>query len=217
MFVLSASRGHSGRKMSKAKWHYDFNIISHRGVFSVTKNLSYHKKLEDLPILIQRDGGFTCWYCKKELKDQYIYEHLNSNRQDNRIENLVLACQSCNIKKITDFDMQIRARDKLKENEDGNFVREIKPEVKMPTSEIDINMSNSEITRQYLEEVINTDGSIPFSDALNSSAFLCKDKTGHGSQQAIRNYIQMLTSSVAPFMVILDEKKKKIIVKRSGK
>ena len=44
--------------MSKAKWHYDFNIISHRGVFSVTKNLSYHKKLEDLPILIQRDGGF---------------------------------------------------------------------------------------------------------------------------------------------------------------
>ena len=37
------------------------------------------------------------------------------------------------------------------------------------------------------------------------------------SQQAIRNYIQMLTSSVAPFMVILDGKKKKIIVKRSGK
>ena len=116
MFVLSASRSHSGRKISKAKWHYDFNIISHRGVFSVTKNLSYHKKLEDLPILIQRDGGFICWYCKKELKDQYIYEHLNNNRQDNRIENLVLACQSCNIKKISDFDMQIQAKDKLKEN-----------------------------------------------------------------------------------------------------
>ena len=129
---------------------------------------------------------------------------------------MIVACQSCNIKKISDFDMQIQAKDKLKENEDGNFVREIKPEVKMPTSEIDINMSNSEITRQYLEEVINTDGSITFSDALNSCAFLCKDKTGHGSQQAIRNYIQMLTSSVAPFMVILDEKRRKLSLKEVG-
>lgn len=180
------------------------------------KHLSYKRKLDLLPFLIERDGGFLCWYCKITLKDYYIYEHLNNNREDNRSENLVFACQSCNIKKINDIDMRLRAAEKLKENEDENFVREIKIEEKQnPTTEIDINMSNYNITKQHLTEVIGTDDSVPFSNALNSCTFLCKEKTGHGSQQAIRNYIGGLTSDVGPFMIIRDSKNKKIIVKRT--
>ena len=181
----------------------------------MSKHLSYKKKLEFLALLIERDGGLICWYCKTVLTDEHIFEHLNNNRHDNRIDNIVLACQSCNIKKINDIEMRLLAEEKLKENEDKNFVRENKLEEKQhPTTEIDINMSNYEITKKHLTEIITTDGSIPFSNALNSCAFLCKDKTGHGSQQAIRNYIAILTSDVGPFMIIRDSENKKVIVKR---
>lgn len=183
----------------------------------MSKHIPSGKKREYLESLIERDGGFLCWYCKNKLKlNNCVFEHLNNDRRDNRLENLVLACQSCNIKKSNDIDLRIKAEDKLRENEDKNFVREKKLEEKHnPTTEIDINTSNYEITKQYLTEVINTDDSILFSNALNSCTFLCKDKTGHGSQQAIRNYIAMLTSDVGPFMIIRDSKNKKVIVKRS--
>ncbi len=185
----------------------------------MSKTLSHKKKLEYLPLLIERDCGFSCHYCKRDLRvNDYIYEHLNNNRNDNRVENLVLSCQSCNIKKINDFDMRIIADEKLKENEDKNFVREkISDENSSNpiTTEIDINTSNFDITEQYLYEIINTDGHILYSAALNSCVFLCKKKTGHGSQQAIRNYLATLTSEVAPYKIERNENKKKVIVKRT--
>jgi hypothetical protein len=182
--------------------------------------LSSNKKLEFLSLLIAHDGGFRCFYCKGELEpDNYVYDHLNDNRHDNRIENLVLSCQSCNIKKISSFDIKILAKEKLKENEDKNFVGE---KIRLPdtsphqvSTEIEINVSNYQITEQYLTERINTDGSLPYNEALNSAAFLCKTKTGHGSQQSIRNYIDLLTSEAGPFQVVRDDNKKKIIVKRA--
>ncbi len=174
-----------------------------------------------MPLLIARDGGFRCFYCKKELKiNEYVYEHLNGNRNDNRPENIVLSCQSCNIKKIDSFDLQIMAQDKLKENESKNFVRERNYlEVhgsQHASTEIDINVSNSDITEQYITEKVNTDRLIPCSEALNCCAYLCRKKTGHGSLQAVRNYIALLTSEVGPFMIVKDQNGKKIIVKRSG-
>jgi hypothetical protein len=175
--------------------------------------------MELIPYLIQRDGGFVCYYCKKPLQpDSYVYEHLNSRRTDNRKENIALACQSCNIKKINDFDLQIMAKEKLHENEIKNFVVEKIDDqnTNNVSTEIDINCSNYDITKRYLEEIINTDQQIMYSDALNSAAFLCKEKTGHGSQQAVRNYIDLLTSSVGPLMIIKNENKKKIIVRRAG-
>tara|TARA_Y100001960_G_scaffold34266_1_gene30906 strand:- start:615 stop:1172 length:558 start_codon:yes stop_codon:yes gene_type:complete len=183
----------------------------------MSKHLSNKRKLELLPFLIERDGGFVCYYCRKSLDIKNMkFEHLNSNRSDHRSENLVLACQSCNIKKINDIDMRLKAAEKLKENEDKNFVRERKIEEKQnATTEIDINMSNYDITKQHLTEIIGTDGSAPFSNALNSCTFLCKEQTGHGSQQAIRNYIAILTSDVGPFMIIRDSENKKVIVKRT--
>lgn len=128
---------------------------------------------------------------------------------------IVLLCQSCNVKKTNDCDMLLIAEDKLEKNEKMNFVREKKTEESQAkTTEIDINQTNYAITRKYLEETIATDGYVLFSNALNSCTYLCKDKTGHGSQQTIRNYIAVLTSDVAPFMIIKNDEKKKIIVKR---
>ena len=184
--------------------------------------LSFKRKMEMLPTIIKRDGGNHCFYCKTKLVlHKVIFVHLNNNRNDNRTENIVISCQSCNIKKINDFDMQIIAKAKLKQNEDGNYLSErILDESKISSNtstEIDINISNFEITEKYLTEIIQTDNEIVYSDALNSCVYLCKKKTGHGSQQSVRNYISTLTSSVASFMIIRDENNKKLIVKRSGK
>lgn len=186
----------------------------------MSRQLSAKQKQEYLPILIARDGGFNCIYCKGPLNiDTLIFEHLNNNRNDSRIENIALAHQSCNIKKASSYDYQIIAAEKLKENESKMFVGEkiyMPTEAKEASTEIDINVTNFEITEQFLRERITTDGSMEFTDALNSIAYLCKKKTGHGSQQSVRNYISILTSSVGQFMITKNEEKKKIIVRRTG-
>ena len=73
-----------------------------------------------------RDGKFACWYCEKEFLSlsDYLYDHLNNSRQDNRIDNLVLACSTCNNKKPHTIEMNVIAIDKLHENEVSNYMRE---------------------------------------------------------------------------------------------
>ena len=85
------------------------------------------------------------------------------------------------------------------------------------SNEIEINKQNFEITQQYLTEVIETDDSIEYKDAVNSVAMLCKKKTGHGSTQSVREYLNMLTSREGPFVIVKNDEKKRIIVKRIGK
>ncbi len=187
----------------------------------MSKGLSHKKKMELLPLLIERDGAY-CLYCKNKLAlDEIIFEHLNGNRSDNRLENITSSCQSCNIKKITNADLQIIAKEKLKQNEDKNFLSERNfvedVQTQNVSTEININVSNYEITKKYIAEIILTDGFILKSDALNSCVYLCKEKTGHGSHQSVRNYIDTLTSSLGPFMMIKDDDNKKLIVQRKGK
>jgi hypothetical protein len=177
-------------------------------------------KMMLLPFLIQRDGGLQCYYCKIKLRlNEIIFEHLNNNRLDNREENLVISCQSCNVKKKHHADMQITAKEKLIINENGNYLSEritvYSSESNTASTEIIINLTNFEITEKYLTEIIQTDGNVLYTDALNSCVYLCKKKTRHGSQQSIRNYISTLTCGVGPFMISKDENNKKIIVKRS--
>ena len=69
----------------------------------------------------------------------------------------------------------------------------------------------------YLTEIIQTDGFIEYKEAVPSIAMLCKIKTGHGSTQSVREYINMLTSREGPFLIIKNDEKKRIIVKRTGK
>ena len=113
--------------------------------------------------------------------------------------------------------MQEKALEKLEQNKATNFVREkisTVDENKEVSAEIEINVTNSEITEQFITESVVANGSISYNDALNSSVFLCKNKTGHGSQQSVRNYIAALTSIIGPFQIIRDENKKKLIVRR---
>ena len=193
----------------------------------MAKNLTLAQKRQYLTLLIERDNGFKCFYCEQVLTQKtVVFEHLNGKRYDNRLDNLVLACQPCNIKKIKDKTMIDMADMKLEQNEEGIFVGEKflkknhlagSTDMIEASKEIEINMNNFELTQQYITEIVQTDGYIEYKEALNSCVFLCKSRTGHGSQQSVRNYIATLTSGVGPFEIIRDENKRKLIVKRTDR
>jgi 5-methylcytosine-specific restriction endonuclease McrA len=51
--------------------------------------------------LIDRDGGFFCFYCKSPLDDSYHIDHKTPYARggENRLDNLALACLQCNQEK----------------------------------------------------------------------------------------------------------------------
>jgi len=185
----------------------------------MNKTLTKYLKMLYLPLLIKRDGGFFCWYCHKPLViNKHVFDHLDNDRGHNELENIVLACQSCNNKKPDDSHMKDIALMKLKRNEESNFLRERKflvdEHIKEASPEIEINVSNYEITQQFITEKVKWNGYILFSEALHCAVYLCKEKTGHGSSQSVYGYIKTLTCEVALFKIVRDENNRKIIVKR---
>ena len=188
----------------------------------LNKRLSNKLKTKYLPILLERDGGFHCWYCKNPLDktNNWIFEHLDNDTCNNSLENMVLSCQSCNNKKPHDSDLQILAQEKKEQNEKSNFMwgRE-KEEANAPTLsvEMDANHRNFDISHQFLSEIVETDGSIEYKDALDSITMRCKKVTGFGSQVSIRRHLDALTSREGNFMIAKNDEKKRIIVKRQGK
>jgi len=183
----------------------------------MTRTLTQTIKNKFLHQLIERDD-YVCYLCEQPLgKMDYVYEHLDDNRHHNNIENIALAHQSCNVKKIKDFDMQIKAQEKLKQNEEmclSERKLEDKTGNERYSSEISINTENYSFTEQYISEHVGTDGSMLYSDALNSITFLCKKRTGHGSDQAVRRYLNQLTCKESPFMISKNDEGKRVIIKR---
>ena len=170
--------------------------------------------------LISRDG-FKCYLCELEFTSirEPIIEHINSTNSDNREDNLALAHQSCNIRKIKDKEYWNKAEYKLEYNENHMYVGEsfLKKDSddKEPSREIEISNKCYQITEEYLTDEILSKCWIDYKETLHSIVYLCRKKVGHGSQQQIRSHIQTLTSNVAPFMIEKDPStKKKIIRKR---
>ena len=88
---------------------------------------------------------------------------------------------------------------------------------KKDDTEISISYKNFDVVHLWLLKNVDSKGYVLFSDALNSMCFECREKTGHGSQQSVRQYISILTSSAAPFEVVKNEQGKKIIQRRKEK
>ena len=174
------------------------------------------KKQELLPKLIELQGGFTCFYCKEHLgANDYIYEHLDGDRQHNDIGNIRLAHQRCNIKKIHSPEYQVIARDEL-ERESEKCLRERKNEdSEHYTTEIEISIQCRNYTKKFLDEHITTDGSILYSDALWSIVNDLNEKYNHGSEQAVRRYLNALCSMTGKYMIIKNDDGKREIVRRN--
>ncbi|MBT4327567.1 MAG: HNH endonuclease [Candidatus Nitrosopelagicus sp.] len=179
------------------------------------QHLTSKMKQDWFEYIIKRDGGFRCFYCKKTLSlTNFVHDHLNDNRKDNRIENIVHACYTCNNKKKFNFDMLLSAKDKLNENEIGNSMRErisLKPR---ELKELDISKENYEIAEDYITKQVDVNGYIKVKETKNSIAYLCRTANGTGSPQAVSNYISTLTSTEAPFEIIKNEDGEKIIQRK---
>jgi len=178
--------------------------------------LTEAKKKAWLPRLIEDQGGFVCYQCDETLKpSHYCFEHLNDHRDQTYYENTGLACNPCNIKKIDDIDMKLKAIDLLKKKEEAGLkYLEDKTAHEQHSSEIQINQALYNFTKQYISEHVQTDGKYSFDDAIAELPFLCQERFGHGSEQTIRKYIKQLTCGVAPLQVIKDKSNKKWICKR---
>ena len=171
-----------------------------------------------LLFFMQRDGGLFCHYCHKELDlDTVKLEHLNDNPTDNRPENIVPSCQSCNIKKIKNPQHRIVAKATLESNEQNSFEHFARDSSSESLTEKDVSQRNFDIVEQYLSEIIVSDGQILKSEFLNAAAYKCKKLTGFGSQQAVRNYVQMLTSLEGHYDEIKNEKREITIILRRNR
>ncbi len=181
--------------------------------------LSQKKRLMDY--LISRDG-FKCYLCELEFTSirEPIIEHINSTNSDNREDNLALAHQSCNIRKIKDKEYWNKAEYKLEYNENHMYVGEsfFEKENKESTdasTEIAISNRCYEITANYLTDEISKEGWIHYKGLVHDIVYLCRQKTGHGSEQSIRSHILTLVSKFAPFEVSKNKKGKRIIKKKT--
>jgi len=173
------------------------------------KTLTQSLKQKYLPMLIHRDHGFNCLFCKEPLTGDYVYDHLNSKRLENGMENLALACQSCNIKKIDSAEYQLIAAEKLKQNEEAGLKYLEDDEAhNNNSSEIEINKALYSFTEQYLSERIAAEVNISFDETLTELTYLAQKRFGHGSEATFRKYLKSLTCKVSQLQV------KKIICKR---
>jgi len=127
-----------------------------------------------------------------------------------------LAHQQCNIDAIENIDYRLKAQERIRLNHSKIYAPRIEIKNENVSTEVDINVTNRQLTKQKLFEWTINGQKIEHSEAMNSVTYLCIELTGHGSQKCVRDYIAALCSPVAPFMIIKDENGKKMIQRRVG-
>ncbi len=156
--------------------------------------LTHRRKTEYFQLLVKRDG-YRCFYCTDKFSDTHSaeYDHLNNNTNDSRLENIVFTHHECNNKKKFNTDLQIKAQEKLLENERTVFASERRQADTGTTEELTssqrINQALEPIARQWLDEHLLMEKEILLKDAVNAIVNLCRKQTGSGSQATIYRYI----------------------------
>jgi hypothetical protein len=182
-------------------------------------HLTPKQRRELTDIIVARGDPYCCFYCHYEFKNvkECWLEHLDDDRTHNNPDNIVFTCRRCNAKKLHNESMRVQAREKLRINQMMKYVRDWKELQKLqkePSEAVAINQSNCDTTVQWLEERLPLGSSniVLVKEAVDTITFECKDKTGYGSQQSIRNYIDYLTSSApkAPFEIFKQDNKRYI-------
>ena len=189
--------------------------------------LTTSQKDRYMPILIQRDGA-NCYYCKlpfdplaQDLKR--TFDHLDNDRTNNDIANLVLAHWKCNQMKKYNVEYKVMAADKRNENLDSmDECVPIPPTHKEASREIDINVALKKLTWEYLHDRLVGDKVHPprekkleLNDTASSISFIFWERTGHGSSETVKRHIKEFCSSVAPF-TLYEEAGEWLIQRRQG-
>jgi len=180
------------------------------------KYLTPKQKVGIKEYLVKEDGT-DCVHCEKELDlSTCVISHLDNNPKHNDPWNHALSHQQCNIDVIENFDYQLKAQERIRQNHSKIYAPRIEIKNETVSTEVDINVSNREIAKQYLTERTIDNKTTDYKDALDSITYLCQKMTGHGSQKCVRDYLSSFCSSIAPFMIVKDENKNKVIQRRSG-
>ena len=182
----------------------------------MSKLLTTKEKIAIKEFHIKEDGTL-CVHCEEELDlDTCVIAHLDGNTKNNPDWNHALSHQSCNIAVIENIDYQLKAKDRIRLNQSKIYAPRIEEKNEHVSTEVDINVTNRQLTKQKLLEWTVDGQKIEKSEAINSVTYLCTELTGHGSQKCVRDYISALCSSVGPFMIVKDENGKKMIQRRTG-
>ena len=193
------------------------------------RRLTSNMKAKIYPLIVQRDGD-VCFYCKIQFTPEIetlkrTFDHLNNDWDDNRVENLVLAHLQCNNEKRNNLEMQMIALDKLKENLSSvPYSETLRERENNQTAdeltEGELNRIINKITDTYLKERLpdsDADTFIPFTDTMNSIAYLVQQDTkGRGGQVAVRRAIDVRCCSIAEFQIIREDGKRIIRRRKSS-
>jgi len=182
----------------------------------LAKLLTMKDKLRVKDLHIKEDGT-KCVYCENELDlDDCVIAHLDDNPKNNNDWNHALAHQGCNINAIENIDYHLKAQERIRLNHSKIYAPRIEIKNENVSTEVDISVSNREITKQKLLEWTIDGQTIEYKKALDAITYLCQELTKHGSQKCVRDYISAQCSFAGPFMIVKDENKTKVIQRRIG-
>ena len=159
----------------------------------------------------------TCIFCEQrfilyDTRWAKVWEHLDNDDTNNTFENSAWAHKKCNEDKKFNYDFQLIATEKLKQNilysgSLGVERRREKPNTDTHTNEqIDANQQILEISEKYLaERLLSQLGRPPnetelnWNDTRETIAFRCYKKHRHGSQSTVYRALKLLTCGEAPY------------------
>ncbi len=198
----------------------------------MSNKISQHIKRKFDPLIDDRDGK-DCFYCEKPFPTKKLgilsfpidknlskeYDHLNNDKTDNRLENLVHAHRLCNNQKRHSNKMIMKAKAKLRDNERSAEIPVSHANTDKETAtETDSNAIFCEIALKALADNLQSNDKISaktdelmfkeFLDLISGKAYKI---TGHASQNTMRRIVDMFCTSEYPYVKDKNQAKRFII------
>jgi len=187
----------------------------------VAKKISQHIKRKFDPLIDDRDGK-DCFYCEKPFPTKKLgilsfpidknlakeYDHLNNDKTDNRLENLVHAHRICNQQKKHSNKLIMKAKAKLRDNERSAEIPVSHANTDKETAtETDSNAIFCEIALKSLADHLQPKGQLPaktdelmYKEFLDLIAGKAYKITGHASQNTFRRIVDMFCTVDYPYV-----------------
>jgi len=186
--------------------------------------LTQNKKAKSTPLIMERDFPNKqepfCIFCEGGFMENHkhyrrVWEHLNNDETDSRFENLAWAHAICNQQKKNDYDMQIKAHEKLKENvlwsipaymgeREGEKIVDIEE-----LTDTEVGKLIDKTTKTFLDERLkrpNPKSFLPRADTRACITLLIKKETcGRGSHQAVDRAIDNYCCSIGDYISLKED------------
>lgn len=187
------------------------------------------------PIIEQRDSK-NCFYCDKpfqhklmdiitlsEQRNEQVFDHLNNDEDDTRVENVVLAHSLCNQRKKNNNEWIIKAKQKLRDNErSSNIPVSHAGTDKETATETDTNAIFADIVlKELADRLMPKSNGEPRQDEIELKEFLDLvsgkgyKMCGHASQNTMRRIVDMFCTTEFPYVKEKNASKRSVIRLRS--